>query len=221
MSRIFTAALVAAMVAGAVVAATAIGESDEEQTRAGSPRTKLVAPTRAQAIEAAAALRTRVNEELARRLGVPADRLLAAERALVDRQLAQAIDHGLLTAEQRDALLACFDNPTGCDRGGLPVQRGTYIGQFPSSVVLRPCGRRGRCIMPKAPFGTADALAKQLSLPRRTVAAAVRAALRKLGPGQDARDPDGVPLGPDFVFGPFVPGSVVLTPEPRPVPARP
>ncbi len=135
MPSALNSALAAALAAGAVVAATAIGDTSDSASRAVAARAKpvLIAPTRAQAIEAAAALRDRANGELGRRLGVPADRLLAAERAIVARQLAEAVDHQVLSPDQRDALLACFDAPKACDRGALPVLGG---GLPPGGVPL-------------------------------------------------------------------------------------
>lgn len=222
-------ALVAALAAGAVLAATAIGDSGDRDRdrRAVAPRPApvLIAPTRAQAIEAAAALRDRANDDLARRLSVPADRLLAAERAIVARQLAEAVDRRVLSPEQRDALLACVDAPKTCDRGALPVLHGglppgavPLPGSFPEPALVlaepvphpgprarscrplprRDAGRRRpvRCAVRPLP-GPAEALAGELSLPQAKVGAALRGTLRALA--GDLQAPGGPAADPDGV----------------------
>lgn len=261
MPSVLNSALVAALAAGAVVAATAIGEPGDGSSRARAARAKpvLIAPTRAQAIEAAALFRERANGALGRRLGVPVDRLLAAERAIVARQLAEAVDHRVLSPEQRDALLACFDDAKGCDRGALPVLRDglppggvplpaflpappSEVGPIPRPVprarvcfhTPRRAARRRRAARCEFPLllGPAAALAKELSLPRKKVAAALRGTMRSLAedleaPGGPPADPDGVPLGVPVLLFPFPVGAfaphavVVWDPGPLPAPKRP
>ena len=61
------------------------------------------------------------QEKLAKSLGVSVDKLQSALDAVKKKNLDQAVKDNRLTAEQRDAILACDKAPLTCDRSNLPA----------------------------------------------------------------------------------------------------
>lgn len=124
--RPLTSALAAALAAGTVVAVGAVADPGPDRPgQASAARGWRMAPppTRADAIRDAATARDELEATVAEELGVEPARVRSATRAVLARRLDEEVDAERLTAAQRDALLTCFDDPTGCDRGALPTSR--------------------------------------------------------------------------------------------------
>lgn len=124
--RPLTSALAAALAAGTVVAVSAVAEPGADRpARAAAAKGWRAAPppTREQAIRQAADARDEFESLLAEGLRLEPAKVREAQRAIVARRLTEEVSAQRLTAAQRDALLACFDDPVGCDRAGLPAAR--------------------------------------------------------------------------------------------------
>ncbi|HYF27801.1 MAG TPA: hypothetical protein VD931_18810 [Baekduia sp.] len=247
--RPLTSAMAAALAAGAVVAVTAVAEPGADRpvrAAAAAGWRPAPPPTRDDAVRAAAVARDDAEGRVARALGIERGRVRQAERAVVARRLGEEVQAQRLTAAQRDALLACFDSPVACPRGGLPVGGLRGVGGPPAFATVPPARfapgpppvarpfpaprrparppRRGRRParripppLPAPPAGGLHDLARELGVPVERLARALRPTRRSAPP---ALDPDGVPLGlPVLPLTLVVPGRPVLVappPAPRP-----
>ncbi|WP_205696466.1 hypothetical protein [Conexibacter sp. SYSU D00693] len=170
--RPLTSALAAALAAGAVVAVTAVADPSADRPKRATPSAGWRAappPTRLEAINDAVAARDELEAAVAKELSKTPEQVRAAARTVVVRRLDEQVTAKRLTAEQRDALVACFDDPVGCKRDALPVPRD---GDLPPGLV-RP-GLAGQLIAP--PVAVAP---RPLTAAQRRALARRRAALRK------------------------------------------
>jgi hypothetical protein len=116
MRRMLIVAVASALATGAVIAAAGIAQSggDDED---GPP------PTMAQALKQRQQQRDARLGRVARRLDISTDKLKDAIEKVRTEELDELVRQGRLTDAQRDALLACKNDPLTCDRSNLPAPR--------------------------------------------------------------------------------------------------
>jgi hypothetical protein len=175
------------------------------------------------------------QEKLAKELDVSVEKLQAALDAIKKKNLDQAVKDNHLTAEQRDAILACEKAPLTCDRSNLPAYGfgggpghfggpGVMIGPGAGLRVLpapKPgAGPRLRHFRePIAASSFVKDLAAELGISEDKVTAALKATRPALPKGELRRFEHG-PGGPDhdFVPPPEMDGAAVPVAPPE-VPA--
>jgi hypothetical protein len=130
MKRALTAAVLSALVTAAVLATVGFGAANKSSTtkkssaKGKSSQTTTATkppPTMKEALAAEEKQRAANQEKLATSLGVSVDKLQSALDAVKKKNLDQAVKDNKLTAEQRDAILACDKAPLTCDRSNLPA----------------------------------------------------------------------------------------------------
>jgi len=130
MRRALVAAVLSALATAAVLATVGFGAANKSSTtkkssaKGKSSQTTTATkppPTMKEALAAEEKLRAANQEKLAKSLGVSVDKLQSALDAVKKKNLDQAVKDNRLTAEQRDAILACDKAPLTCDRSNLPA----------------------------------------------------------------------------------------------------
>ena len=129
MKRALMAAVLSALVTAAVLAtvgfgaATKISSSKSKSSSSGRSAQKQSGPppTMKEALAAEEKRRATRDAALAKALGVTTEKLQAAQDAVKQKNLDQAVKDNNLTADQRDAILACDKAPLTCDRSNLPA----------------------------------------------------------------------------------------------------
>ena len=130
MKRALTAAVLSALATAAVLATVGFGAANKTGTtkkssaKGKSSQTTTATkppPTMKEALAAEEKERAANQEKLAKSLGVSVDKLQSALDAVKKKNLDQAVKDNRLTAEQRDAILACDKAPLTCDRSNLPA----------------------------------------------------------------------------------------------------
>jgi len=130
MKRALTAAVLSALATAAVLATVGFGAAEKSSTtkkssaKGKSSQTTTATkppPTMKEALAAEEKRRAANQEKLAKSLGVSVDKLQSALDAVKKKNLDQAVKDIRLTAEQRDAILACDKAPLTCDRSNLPA----------------------------------------------------------------------------------------------------
>jgi hypothetical protein len=198
MKRVLIAAVASSLVTGAVIAATGVAGSTDTKKKASPP------PTMAQALKDAEKERDDHLGRVAKRLDVSADKLKSAIEKVRRDELDAAVTAGRLTAAQRDAILACQDDPLKCDRSDLPAfggPGGPHGGPGGPGHRERRGERRGAR---RDDF--LAALAKELDIDAKKVEAAFRAERPKLQRGERHFGPGG-PGGPRGLRGGPPPGG--------------
>ena len=168
MKRALTAALLSALATAAVLATVGFGAANKSSTtkkssaKGKSSQTTTATkppPTMKEALAAEEKQRAANQEKLAKSLGVSVDKLQSALDAVKKKNLDQAVKDNLLTAEQRDAILACDKAPLTCDRSNLPAYGfGGGHGHFPAARVAP-------CPVPGAPACVTSAAAPRAATP--------------------------------------------------------
>jgi energy-converting hydrogenase A subunit M len=115
MKKVLIAAVASSLVTAAVIAATGIAGSGDSKKKTSPP------PTMAQALKDLEKQRDDHLARVAKRLDISADKLKDAIEKVRKADLDEAVDAGRLTAAERDAILACKDDPLKCDRSNLPA----------------------------------------------------------------------------------------------------
>jgi hypothetical protein len=116
MRRILIAAVASSLLTGAVIAATGVAQSgDDEKDKPP--------PTMAQALKDRESQRDKHLAAVAKRLDVSASDLKSALDKVRSSELDQAVEDGKLTSAQRAAIVACKTAPLTCDRSNLPAPR--------------------------------------------------------------------------------------------------
>ena len=116
MRRVLIAAVASSLLTGAVIGAAAIAQS-------GGDDDKKPPPTMAQALKERQTERDKHLAAIAKRLDASAADLEKAVETVRSAELDQAVKDNKLTDAQRDAILACKDEPLTCDRSNLPAPR--------------------------------------------------------------------------------------------------
>lgn len=217
MKRVLIAAVASSLVTGAVIAATGVAGSGDTKKKTSPP------PTMAQALKDMEKQRDDHLGRVAKRLDISADKLKDAIEKVRKDELDAAVKANRLTEAERDAILACQDDPLKCDRSNLPAFGGPGRG-FHVHREGGPGGPRG---LRRKLDGKRDdflaALAKELGIDADKVEKAFRAerpkfrgrGMRGHGPGGPPGfgpppggpgGPPGGPGGPDG-GGPGAPGS--------------
>src|SRR4051812_15681696 len=221
MKKVLIAAVASSLATGAVIATTGIaGSSDTKKT---SPP-----PTMEQAMKDMQKKQDEVLGRVAKRLDISTDKLKAAIDKVEKAKLDEAVDSGKLTDAERDAILACKDDPLKCDRSNLPAFGG------PGGPGFRHRGPGGPRLHTERGAKRQDFfedLAKELDIPAAKVKAAFRAERPKFRRGERGFRTDGPrgfhgpgggpppPGGPDGPGGPGAPGSFVAPAGPPGDPA--
>ena len=170
MKRALTAAVLSALATAAVLATVGFGAANKSSTtkksstKGKSSQTTTATkppPTMKEALAAEEKQRAANQEKLAKSLGVSVDKLQSALDAVKKKNLDQAVKDNLLTAEQRDAILACDKAPLTCDRSNLPAYGfGGGHGHFGG-----PGGPVAPCPSPVAPACVTSAAAPRAATP--------------------------------------------------------
>ena len=128
MKRALMAAVLSALATAAVLATIGFGAASKSSTGKKSSSTAKRSqtattppPTMKEALAAEEKERAARQEKLAKALGVTVDKLQAALDAIKKNNLDQAVKDNKLTADERDAILACDKAPLTCDRSNLPA----------------------------------------------------------------------------------------------------
>lgn len=143
MKRALTAALLSALVTASVLVTAGIGatsKSDSSSKSSSSAKKKsskskkarrhsrrsgtsatTPPPTMKEVLAEREKARAEKHAELAKELGVTAEKLTAALDAIKAKKLAEAVKDKQLTEAQRAAILACDKAPLTCDRSDLPA----------------------------------------------------------------------------------------------------
>jgi hypothetical protein len=116
MRRILIAAVASSLATGAVIAATGIAQS-------GGGDDNDPPQTMARALRQHQQERDARLGRIANRLDISAERLKTAIEKVRTDELNEAVQQGRLTDAQRDAILACKEDPLKCDRSNLPAPR--------------------------------------------------------------------------------------------------
>jgi biotin operon repressor len=128
MKRALIAAILSALATAAVLATVGFGAANKSSpakkssSRAHRAQTATTPPpTMKEALADAEKRRAAQQEKLAKALGVSADKLQSALDSIKKKNLDQAVKDNKLTADERDAILACDKAPLTCDRSNLPA----------------------------------------------------------------------------------------------------
>jgi hypothetical protein len=201
MKKVLIAAVASSLVTGAVIAATGIAGSGDTKKKTSPP------PTMAQALKDMQKQRDDHLSKVAKRLDISTEKLKDAIDKVRKADLDAAVTAGRLTDAERDAILACQDDPLKCDRSNLPAFGGRGFHHGP----------RGEGRAKRQDF--LANVAKELDIDADKVRAAFQAERprfrhdgpgRFFGPGGPRRGFHGPPPGgPDGDGGPGAPGSFV------------
>jgi hypothetical protein len=174
MKKVLIAAVASSLVTGAVIAATGIAGSGDTKKKTSPP------PTMAQALKDMQKQRDDHLANVAKRLDISTEKLKDAIDKVRKADLDAAVTAGRLTDAERDAILACQDDPLKCDRSNLPAFGGRGFHHGPGGE-----GRRGKGRANRQDF--LAALAKELDISVARVRAAFQAERPKFRRG----GPDG------------------------------
>ncbi len=180
MKKVLIAAVASSLITGAVIAATGIAGSGNTSTKTSPP------PTMAQAFKDMQKKRDEHLANVAKRLDITPEKLKDAMTKVRKDELQSAVDSNRLTEAERDAILACMDNPLTCDRSNLPAFGGREFrhelrGKRPALRGKKPSQLRRKLRTQRSDF--LAALAKELDIDVAKVRAAFRAEMPKMGPG--------------------------------------
>ena len=219
MKRALMAAILSALATAAVLATvgfgaankTSSGKKSSSKAHRSQTATPTPPPTMKEALADAEKRRAAQQEKLAKALGVTTDKLQSALDAIKKKNLDQAVTDKKLTADERDAILACDKAPLTCDRSNLPAYGflgGPGVMGGPGPMMGPPPGGPGPMLRrfkggpgPGAGDDFVKQLAAELGISEDKVTEALKATRPALPERGWRRDGDG-PGGHGQGFGP-------------------